>query len=65
MEERLGALLAAGGVIWAVYHGTYETHDLVQGFTAVYLKSGPLELSAIGILVWIHGKYRNSMSMNR
>jgi len=65
IEERIGSLLAAAGVGWAVYHGTYETHDLIQGFTAVYLKSGPLELCAIGILVWLHGKYRKAASVNR
>jgi hypothetical protein len=65
IEEKAGSLVAAGGVGWAVYHGTYVAHDIVQGFTAIYLKSGPLELSAIGILIWLHGKYRNATSVNR
>ena len=65
VEEKAGALIAAGGVGWAVYHGTYVAHDIVQGFTAIYLKSGPLELCAIGILIWLHGKYRKATSVNR
>ena len=65
LEERLGCLMAAGGLIWAVYHGTYQVHDIVQGFTAVYLKTGPLELSAIGILIWLHGKWRKATSVDK
>ena len=57
--------MAAGGLIWAVYHGTYQVHDIVQGFTAVYLKTGPLELSAIGILIWLHGKWRKATSVDK
>ncbi len=65
LEEQLGPIVAIGGVAWAVYHGTYVAHDVAQGFTAVYLKSGPLEVSAIGILIWLHGKYRRATNMNR
>jgi hypothetical protein len=48
-----------------VYHGTYVAHDIVQGFTAIYLKSGPLEVCAIGILIWLHGKWRRATSVDR
>lgn len=65
VEEKAGSLVAAGGVVWAVYHGTYVAHDIVQGFTSIYLKSGPLELSALGILIWLHGKWRKAASVNR
>lgn len=65
IEEQVGPLISAAGVGWAVYHGTYVAHDIAQGFTAVYLKSGPLEVAAIGILVWLHGKYRRATNMNR
>lgn len=57
--------MAAGGLIWSVYHGTYQVHDIVQGFTAVYLKTGPLELSAIGILLWLHAKWRKATGVNK
>ena len=65
LEEQIGPIVAAGGVGWAVYHGTYVAHDIVQGFTAIYLKSGPLEICAIGILIWLHGKWRRATSVNR
>ena len=64
VEEQVGPIVAAGGVGWAVYHGTLA-HDIVQGFTAIYLKSGPLEVCAIGILIWLHGKWRRATSVNR
>jgi hypothetical protein len=65
LEERCGCLVGAGGLIWAVYHGTYQVNDIAQGFTAVYLKSGPLELTAIGILIWLHAKWRRATHINR
>jgi len=65
LEEQVGPLISAAGVGWAVYHGTYVAHNIAQGFTAVYLKSGPLEVAAIGILIWLHGKYRRATNMNR
>jgi len=64
-EANLGSIVASAGIAWAVYHGTYVAHDIVQGFTAVYLKSGPLEVTAIGILVWIHGKWRSATRVDK
>ena len=61
----MGSLIAAAGVGWAVYHGTYETHDLRQAFTAIELKQGPLEVCAIGILLWLHAKWRIWTNMNK
>jgi hypothetical protein len=65
IEEKAGSVVAAAGVGWAVYYGTYVAHDITQGFTAVYLKSGPLEVCAIGILIWLHGKWRRWTSVNK
>ena len=57
-EERLGSLIAAAGIIWASYAVT-------KNFTGVLqlppLPAGPLEISAIGILVWLHAKWRRSL----
>ena len=57
-QERLGSLIAAGGVVWASYAAT-------QNFTGVWqlppLPPGPLEVGAIGILVWLHAKWRRSL----
>ena len=64
-EANFGSILASVGVGWAVYYGTYVAHDIAQGFTAVYLKSGPLEVCAIGILIWLHAKWRSATRVDK
>ena len=49
-EERIGSLMAAGGVIWAAYHTTQHFIQL----SSLVLPPGPLELSAVGVLIWLH-----------
>lgn len=55
-EERIGSLVASGGIIWAAwvfFRGN-------TGLDAVWQTRGPLEICAIGILVWLHAKWRKS-----
>ena len=54
-EERFGVLVATGGIIWAVKTATQAPASLAQ-FSL--LTPGPLEICAIGILVWLHAKWR-------
>lgn len=54
-EERIGSLIAAAGVIWAVKIITSRT---VPG---LLLPAGPLETCGIGILIWLHSKWRRSI----
>jgi len=49
-EERLGSLIAGAGAIWAAHEGTKGLASIWQ-FTL--LPPGPLEVCAIGILVWL------------
>ncbi len=56
-EERLGSLIAAAGAIWVAHEGTKGLASIWQ-FTL--LPPGPLEVCAIGILVWLHAKWRRS-----
>ena len=56
-EERFGCLVAAGGVIWGVQVGTINL--LVPA--TLMLTPGPLETCAIGILIWLHAKWRRSV----
>ncbi len=60
-EERLGSLIAASGISWSVYHATLSI-DLVQSLSNIMLKTGPLEVCGIGILIWLHAKYRRSIA---
>jgi hypothetical protein len=60
-EERIGSLIAAGGVTWAVRVGTQDIGSIWQ-FTM--LPPGPIEVCAIGILVWLHAKWRRSLKLD-
>jgi hypothetical protein len=56
-EERLGSLIAAAGTIWAVY---VATHDYDSLWRMQIMPPGPVEVCAIGILAWLHAKWRRS-----
>ncbi len=56
-EARAGTIIAVLGIIWAVHAALAQTTDISIG--AVWLlPRGPLELAAIGGLVWLHAKWR-------
>jgi len=59
-EERIGSLVFWGGVIWAVDIATKDISNLFH----LLLTPGPLEVSAIGLLVWLHAKWRRSVRIN-
>jgi len=59
-EERLGSLISAVGVIWTVQEAT---KDLAELWQFSILPPGPLELCAIGILIWLHAKWRRSVTI--
>ncbi len=61
-EESLGSLIAAGGIIWSVQEATKGLAELWQ---LKLLPPGPLEVCALGILIWLHAKWRRSVSVNR
>jgi len=57
-EERFGSLIAAAGVIWGVYVATQD-YDSLWRFD--FMRPGPLEVAALGILAWLHAKWRRSL----
>ena len=57
-EERLGSLIAAGGTIWMVYVATIDYSNLLH---LRIMPPGPLEVCAIGVLAWLHAKWRRSI----
>lgn len=63
---RLGSLVAGGGITWAVYTATRDVSldpsFLETTFRNVFMQSGPLEVCGVGILIWILGKWRASVS---
>jgi hypothetical protein len=60
-EERLGSLLAAGGTVWLVYVATVDFNHLWQ---MRIMPAGPVEACAIGILMWLHAKWRRSIKVD-
>jgi hypothetical protein len=56
-EERFASLVAAGGTIWAVY---VATQDYANLWRLQIAPPGPIEVCALGILGWLHAKYRRS-----
>lgn len=57
-EARIGLLLIGAGLIWAAYVGKGDYAGLLQ---LRVLPPGPLEVSAIGILIRLHARWRRSV----
>ncbi|HUK47797.1 MAG TPA: hypothetical protein VLW06_09400 [Terriglobales bacterium] len=57
-EERLGSLIAGAGIVWASYVVSQNFNGVLQ---LPPLPPGPLEIGAVGILVWLHAKWRRSL----
>lgn len=60
-EERLGSLLAAGGTAWLVYVATTDFNHMWQ---MRIMPPGPVEVCAVGILTWLHAKWRRSIKVD-
>jgi len=57
-EERLGSLIAAGGMVWGVYIATVDYNSL---WHLNIMQPGPVEVCLLGILAWLHAKWRRSL----
>jgi hypothetical protein len=60
-EERLGSLIAAGGMIWGAYAATIHFAGVLS-FELV--PPVPIEVCALGILIWLHAKWRRSTKVS-
>ena len=56
-EVRIASLIAAAGVIWAV---RVTVTSMLPAY-ATELTFGPLETCALGILIWLHAKWRRTL----
>lgn len=56
-EERFGSLIAAAGTMWAVYVATQDYASLLR---MQIMPPGPAEVCLLGILAWLHAKWRRS-----
>lgn len=60
-EERLGSLIAAAGTVWAVYVATVDYNSL---WHMQIMPPGPVEVSLLGVLAWLHAKWRRSTTVD-
>jgi hypothetical protein len=60
-EEGTGSLIAAGGMIWGAYAATVHFAGILS-FELV--PAGPIEVCALGILIWLHAKWRRSTKVS-
>lgn len=60
-EERIASLIAAAGVIWAV---RVTVTSMLPAY-ATEFTVGPMETCAIGILIWLHAKWRRTLEAHR
>jgi hypothetical protein len=56
-QERLGSLIAAAGMAWSVYAATVDYNNL---WRMQIMPPGPVEVCLLGILAWIHAKWRRA-----
>src|SRR5260370_21308385 len=56
-EERVGSMIAAGGMIWAAYVATTDYAGL---WRMQIMPPGPVEVCILGVLAWLHAKWRRS-----
>lgn len=55
MEKWLGIVLIAASVLWAAYHMIH-----LGSFNPGFMRLGPMQILMLGLMIWLHGKFRNS-----
>ena len=61
-EVRIGSLIASAGLIWTAKIATGNFTGL-DAFSFARLPRGPLEVCAVGILIWLHAQYRKTVQI--
>ncbi|HUS18097.1 MAG TPA: hypothetical protein VMZ25_00435 [Terriglobales bacterium] len=65
--SKSGSMIAGGGIVWAVYAATRELDMttptfLEQTLRNIFMQTGPLEVCGAGVVIWLFGKWRSSIS---
>jgi hypothetical protein len=60
MQERIGCLVAAAGVVWAaqVLTANFATTTLFR-----LPPAGPIEVCGAGVVIWLTAKWRRSITL--
>ncbi|MFB3813398.1 MAG: hypothetical protein ACE14L_04740 [Terriglobales bacterium] len=60
LQEQIGCIVAAAGVVWTVW-------VMTTNFSSTRLLSfpplGPLELCGVGVIIWLTAKWRRSVKI--
>lgn len=56
-EAAIGGLITIAGGAWAVYVAYFQNGNPWQ---VQFSPPGPVEICALGILIWLHAKWRHS-----
>lgn len=57
LEAQLGSLIAGGGIVWIALVAAPQ----LGSAAGINLPSGPIEVCGVGILIWLHAKWRGSV----
>lgn len=57
LEARLGSLIAGGGIVWIALVAAPQ----LGSPAGIIFPSGPIEVTAVGIILWLHAKWRGSV----
>ena len=57
LEAQLSSLVAGGGIVWIAAIAAPQ----ISSVSGITFPSGPMEISAVGILIWLHAKWRGSV----
>lgn len=63
-ESKFGALICGGGMAWAAHVATLNATDVNQSISNILAQRGPMELAALGMLMWLHAKWRKSYAVH-
>ena len=57
LEAQLSSLVAGGGIVWIAAIAAPQ----IGSVSGIQFPAGPMEFCAVGILIWLHAKWRGSV----
>ena len=57
LEAQLSSLVAGGGIVWIALVAAPQ----LGSPSGIILPTGPMEVCGVGILLWLHAKWRGSV----
>ena len=57
LEGQIGSIVAGAGIVWMAWVAIPQ----LSSPSGIALPAGPIETCAVGILIWLHAKWRGSM----